>query len=131
MCTPINHSPFASLLSFILPYEAVLHTFFLSLILSHWLHRYLYNYFAAAIFSHFLFCFSFEINLTNIQFSNIQHMGRCCKNCYSSSIDAFLKNIHWVAIYIHTWIHVYVCINTHTHTHTHIYIYIYIFMHYF
>ena len=26
-------------------------------------------------------------------------MSRCCRNCYSSSIDAFFKNIQWVAIY--------------------------------
>ena len=43
--------------------------FFISLILRYWLHDYLYNYFATAIFSHFLFCF-FLINLTNIQFSH-------------------------------------------------------------
>ena len=38
-------------------------------------------------------------------------MGRCCKNSYSSSIDAFLKNVQWVEIYIHIWIYLYVCIN--------------------
>ena len=56
-------------------------------------------------------------------------MGRCCKNCYSSSIDAFLKNIQWGAIYIHISIYVYVCINTYIHIHIYnIYIYIYIYI---
>ena len=46
VCASINHSPPCfSLLSFILPYKAVLHVFFLPFILSHWLHHYLYNYF--------------------------------------------------------------------------------------
>ena len=67
VCAPINNSPPVSLLSFILQYKAVLLFFF---ILSHWLYHYLHNYFATT-FPHFLFCFSFKINLTNIQFSYI------------------------------------------------------------
>ena len=35
-CAPTDHSPPVSLLSFILPYKAVWHTFFLSFVLSHW-----------------------------------------------------------------------------------------------
>ena len=74
VCAPISHSPPppllppVSLLSFILPHKAVLRftCFFHSFISSHWLYCYLYNYFAAT-FSDFLFCFSFEIYLTNIQ----------------------------------------------------------------
>ena len=47
----------------VLPYKAVLHSLFFSFfILSHLLNHYLYNYFAT-IFSHFPFCFSFEINI--------------------------------------------------------------------
>ena len=46
-----------------------MHAFFLTFISSHWFHRDLYNYFATA-FPQFLFCFSFEINLTNIQLFN-------------------------------------------------------------
>ena len=54
-----------SFLSFILPYKAVLHAFFESFILSHWLHCYLYNHFATT-FSDFLFYFSFETS-SNIE----------------------------------------------------------------
>ena len=63
--------PRLSLLSFILSYKTVLHVclfFFYSFILNHWLHSYLNNYFTTT-FSDFLFCFSLEINLTNIHFS--------------------------------------------------------------
>ena len=75
MCAPVNHSPLVCLLSFILLYKAVLYGFFVSFILSHWLHHYLYNYFAT-IFSHFWFCFSFNINLTNIQLSHTEHVNK-------------------------------------------------------
>ena len=76
VCVSINHS---LLVSFVSPYKAVLHTFFHSFILSHWLLCYLYNYFATT-FSDFLFSFSFEINLTNIPIFT-QHVVRYCKNC--------------------------------------------------
>ena len=78
---PINHSPPISLLSVILPYKAVLHVFFISFILSHWLHRYLYNYFPIT-FSDFLFCFSFEMNLPNIQ-------DRYCKNSTAWKVSKY------------------------------------------
>ena len=46
----------------VLPCKAVLHVLFFFFLFQafkrHWLHHYLYNYFAAT-FSHFLFCFSF------------------------------------------------------------------------
>ena len=45
------YAPYPSLLRafIILPFKAVLHAFFLSLILSHWLYQYLYNYFVATV----------------------------------------------------------------------------------
>ena len=58
----IDHSsPYLPLLSFILRNKAALHVFFLSFILSHWLHHYLSSFFAKT-FQHFLMCFSFKIN---------------------------------------------------------------------
>ena len=52
-----------SFLSFVLPHKAVLHAFFDSFILSHWLHCYLYNHFATT-FSDFLNIPPFNSNNT-------------------------------------------------------------------
>ena len=69
VCSPINHSPSAYLISFALPCKAVLHAFFSSFRFEPFVTP-LYSYFAST-FSDFQFCFSFQINLTNIQFSYI------------------------------------------------------------
>ena len=87
VCAIINHSLLVSLLSFVLPCKTVLHAFFLSFILSHWLHRYLYNYFAAT-FSHFLFVFLLnKLNKHPI-------LGRYCKKCYSSNMGRYCKKCY-------------------------------------
>ena len=101
MCASINQSPNISLLSFISPYKAISYVPFSLFYFK--LHRYLYNY-LAIIFSDFLVCVSFEINLTCIQFSHICNMSRYCKNSYSSNIDTFFENIQWVAIISHKFL---------------------------
>ena len=77
-------------LSSLLFYHIKLFTrFFLSFFyLSHWLHCYLYSYFATT-FSDYLPCFSFEINLTNIQFSHIQH------STHGQILQELLRFKHW------------------------------------
>ena len=100
---PSPITPSLSLLSLFYSVKLFYMLFFLSFILSHSPHRYLYNYFATT-FSHFLFYFSFKIYRANIQFPQIWHMYRYCKNCYSSNIDTFLKNIQWVAEISHKFL---------------------------
>ena len=56
--TLINHPPFVSLFSLLFYHIKLFHMLFVSVVLSHWLHRYLYNYFATT-FLLFLFCFFF------------------------------------------------------------------------
>ena len=65
--------PCLSLLSFILPYKAVLHTYLVSFILSHCLHLYLNNYFETT-FADFLFLFfSNKLNKS----PNFQTFSKC------------------------------------------------------
>ena len=96
VCSNWLFTPRLFLLSFILLYKAVLHALFLSFILSHCLHRYLYNYFVTK-FSHFLLCCFFwdKFNKHPI-FTRLAHgQDRYCNNCYSSTIDTFY--------YLHIW----------------------------
>ena len=61
VCAPVNQRP-TSLSSLLFYHIKLLHVFFISFILSRWLHHYLFNYFATA-FSQFLFSFSFKIGM--------------------------------------------------------------------
>ena len=44
-------------------------------------------------------------------------MSRYCKNCYSSNIDTFLKNMQWV-VYIYLWPFIYIMIHISDPRHT-------------
>lgn len=49
VCTlKLTIHPLVSFFSFLVPYKVVLHAFSLSIVLSHWLHHYFYNYFATS-----------------------------------------------------------------------------------
>ena len=71
VCAPNSYSNPLFLASvFILPFKAVLHAFFLSLILSHWLYQYLYNYFAATFI--YLFVCLLHLYFTSVKTIQLQ-----------------------------------------------------------
>ena len=94
MCAPINNSPHPSL-SPVLPFCLTFFTIlFYHLLLSRWLHCYLFNYFATT-FSHFLFCCPFK----TCKFHRFNTWADILTvTLWQSKQWNFFKNIHWVAI---------------------------------
>ena len=106
--TLINHPPFVSLFSLLFYHIKLFHMLFVSVVLSHWLHRYLYNYFATT-FLQFLLCFFFFWNKLLTIFTdfwqtfNFQALtnGQILLKLSQLKHWNFLKNIQLITIITH------------------------------